>query len=263
MVRRTLLIVLALVSVLTLSGLVGSAGDFRVETDILYGAEKVPSVQYLTLFQDNTVYDYRETSPKEITMYEILRNRIVLLDETRKVKVTLTAEQLVRTAADMKSHVDETNPLFFFACHPVFDRTLDEKTNLLTLSSKQLTYRINGSKPKQPDAVRRYQEFADWSARLSALRPGGLPPFARIEVNTVIAEKGWLPDIVERNVTTGTLLNQKKLDLRAKHIPNWTLSETDAKRIARAGDYLVTFTEVPFAEYRDPQKAPANKQAKR
>ena len=259
MARSALVIVLSL----AWSGLVGRAGDFRVETDIFLGAEKEPSVQYLTLFQDNTVYDFRETSPKEITLYEIPRNRVVLLDESRKVKVTFTIDQLLRTAADMKSHVDETNPLFFFACHPVFDRTLDDKTNALTLASKQLTYRIKGTKPKHADAVRRYQEFADWSARLSAMRPGGLPPFARIEANTAIAEKGWLPDEVERNVTAGSLLHQKKLDLRTRHLPNWTLSETDAKRIGRAGDYLVTFTEIPFAEYRELEKSAANKQAKR
>jgi hypothetical protein len=261
--RRFIRSAVVFVLVFTGSGLVGRAGDFRVETDVFCGADKEPDVQYLTLFQDNTVYDFRETSPREITLYEIPRNRVVLMDETRKVKVTLTTDQLLRTAADMKSQVDETNSLFFFACHPVFDRLLDEKTNALTLASKQLTYRIKGSKPKNPDTVRRYQEFADWSARLSAMRQGGLPPFARIEVNTAIAEKGWLPDEVERNLTAGTLLNQRKLDLRTRHLPNWTLSETDAKRIARAGDYLVTFTEIPFAEFRDSQKSTANKQVKR
>ena len=172
---------------------------FRVETDIFVG-KQTEALQYLTLFTNRTVYDFRVTKPEEITVYDWQRNRIVLLDPARKWKASVSTDEVLSFTAALKTHVTESNPVFYAATHPGFGETKEEADGWLTLGNKYVTYRFKGQQPKHPESVARYRDFADWSARLSAMRPGNLPPFARIETNKVIAERGWLPEEVERTI---------------------------------------------------------------
>lgn len=222
---------------------------FRVETDIFVG-KQAESLQYLTLFTDRIVYDFRVTRPEEITVYDWDRHRIVLLDSSRKWKATLSTDEVLGFTAALKTHVSESNPVFYAATHPGFSEPTDTEGGWLTLSNKHITYRFRGEAPKNPEIVARYREFADWSARLSAMRPGNLPPFARIDTNKRIADRGWLPEEVERIIDPGKL-GQKKVEVRSRHLANWLLSESDRKRIDRVGDHLAAFQEVTFQEFRD------------
>jgi len=222
---------------------------FRVETDIFVG-KQTESLQYLTLFTDRIVYDFRVTRPEEITVYDWDRHRIVLLDPSRKWKATLSTDEVLGFTAALKSHVSESNPVFYAATHPEFSEPTDSEGGWLTLSNKHVTYRFRGEAPKNPESVARYREFADWSARLSAMRPGNLPPFARIDTNKRIADRGWLPEEVERIIDPAKL-GQKKVEVRSRHLANWLLSESDRKRIDRVGDHLAAFQEVTFQEFRD------------
>lgn len=258
--RRVTLCLAALVLGITSWAPPAHAENFRMETDVFIGTNKEPVVQYLTLFTHDAIYDFRVTSPEEVTIVDLNRSRIVLLDSARKMKATLNTEEVLQYTASIKAQVNSSNPTFYFAANPNFEVSHDDATDWLTLSSEQLTYRIKGSKPKQADAVRRYQEFADWSARLSSTRPGNLPPYARMAVNRAIAEKEWLPDEVERTIPPARL-GMRKLEMRTRHHVNWLLSETDRKRLDRVGTDLVSFKAVPYQEYRvDPA---VNKQTKR
>ena len=250
--------------VVLISSLTAGAADvFRMETDIFVGGRPEPLVQYLTLFTERIVYDFRVTKPEEITVYDLEGNRVVLIDPVRKWKSTLTTEEVLQFTAALKSHIEPSNQVFYAATQPNFEVNDDEKERRLTLSNKFITYRIKGDKPKNVGAVRRYQEFADWSARLSAMRPGNLPPFARIDANKVTAEKGWLPEEVERIVNPNRL-SQKKLEARSHHLVNWILSVPDQKRIEQVGDHLISFKEVPFSDFRDAEQiAQTEKPAKR
>lgn len=222
---------------------------FRVETDIFVGKETEP-IQYLTLFQGRLVYDFRVTKPEEVTLYDWDRNRIVLVDPARKTKATLATDEVLNFTAGIKTHVSESNAVFHAATHPGFSELVDEPDGWRRLSNKHITYRFRGTPPKSPDNVARYRDFADWSARLSAMRPGNLPPHARMEANKRIADLGWLPDEVQRTVDPGKI-GFRKVEARSRHLFNDLLSETDRKRIERASSWAATFQDVGFPEFRD------------
>lgn len=227
-----------------------AADAFRVETELFIGDDSQPIVEYLTLFADRVVYDFRVTKPEEVTVYDPDRGRIVLLSPDRKWKTTISHEEILRFTSALKSHIDASNPVFYAAAHPGFGEATEEDDQWLTLENKYIRYRIKGERPKSTSIARRYRDFADWSARLNAMRPGNLPPFARIDANQVIAEKGWVPLEVER-VVDPHKLGQKKLVGRSKHLTSGILSGTDRKRIDSVGDQLTTYEEVTFTQFRD------------
>ncbi len=65
-----------------------------------------------------------------------------------------------------------------------------------------------------------------------------------------MAERGWLPEEVERIIDPARI-GQKKVEVRSRHLTNWLLSESDRKRMERVGDHLANFQEVSFQEFRD------------
>ena len=223
------------------------AQEFRVETDVFVGNQKKPVAQNLTLFTSGLVYDFPLMGPSEIA---------VLLDTERKVKTTLTTQELLEFTASMKAQAQDADGVVGFAVRPQFDQTFDQPTGWLTLSSKLMTYRLKGSPPKQPAAVDIYRQFADWYARLNATRPGNLPPFARLELNKAAAERGLVPEEVELTVAASRL-GGKTLAVRSRHMINWLLSNTDRKRVDEAGDFLVNYQAVKFQEFRSTDKLAA------
>lgn len=222
---------------------------FRVETEIMVGEKSEPVVEYLTLFTERVVYDFRVTKPEEVTIFDPDRGRIVLLDPVRKWKSTLTHEEILKFTASLKSHLDSSNPVFYAAAHPEFGEATEDG-DWVVMQNKYITYRVKGDKPKTTSIVRRYRDFADWSARLNSMRPGNLPPFARIDANQSIAEKGIIPHEVERIVNPNKL-GQKKLVVKSRHLTSNILSGTDHKRIEMVGDALTSYEEVPFTQFRD------------
>ncbi|MCY2991913.1 MAG: hypothetical protein NTY19_29150 [Planctomycetota bacterium] len=229
------------------------AQEFRVETDVFVGGQKKPVAQNLTLFTSGLVYDFPLMGPSEIAVLDLTRGRFVLLDTQRKVKTTLTTQELLEFTASMKAQAQDAEGVVGFAVSPQFEQSFDQSTGWLTLSSKLMTYRLKGSQPKQSAAVDVYRQFADWYARLNATRPGNLPPFARLELNKAAAERGLVPDEVELLVAPSRL-GGKKLAVRSRHMINWLLSNTDRKRVDEAGDFLVNYQAVKFQEYRSTDK---------
>lgn len=233
-----------------------AAEDFRVETDVFVAKQKEPFAQNLTLFTDGLVYDFPLLGPEEITVLDPGRGRFVLLDVKRKVKTTLTTKELLEITAAIKTHAPDMDGVFAFAANPRFEPQFDAANNTLTLRSDTLTYQAKGAPPKFAAAVSLYQQFADWYARLNALRPGSLPPFARMELNRALAERGWLPAEVELTVTASHRLTSRTVVIHSRHIANWLLSNTDRKRIETAGGYMAEFQPVAFKEYsRKPELA--------
>lgn len=239
-----------------------SAQEFRIETELYARSRGETDVRFVTVFTADATYDFRLTDPQETVIYESGLHRITLLSPARKLRTSLQQSDLIEFTAALKANVSESRPLFHFACNPQFKVEIDETAKTVSLTSPLLTYRIQAESPKASynDAVNRYQEYADWSARLSAMRAGALhlPPFARIEANQIVARKGWIPSEVERTVTVGS----KRQESRTKHVINWIISEQDQKRISRAGDDLVTFRSVPYVEYAQDETQVAKKDSR-
>lgn len=229
---------------------VAHADEFRVETDIFVGNQEKPIAENVTLFTDGRVYDFPLTGPEEITVFDPSRGRFVLLDCRRKVKTTLTTQDLVEFTSALKAHATETDGVFAFAANPRFQQNHDSQTDWLTLSASLMTYRARGLTPNSKTVVSTYRKFADWYARLNATRPGSLPPFARLKLNEAIAKEGWIPEEVELTVTPKMRVVGRKLVMRSHHATVWHLSNKDRERIEKAGDQMHTFQAVGFQDYR-------------
>ena len=229
---------------------VARADEFRVVTDVFVGSQKNPIAENVTLFTNGRVYDFPLVGPEEITVFDRDRGRFVLLDCRRKVKTTLTTQELVEFTSALKAHATETGGVFAFAANPQFQQENDPKNDRVTLSGSLMTYRAKGVSPSSEAAASAYRSFADWYARLNATRPGSLPPFARLKLNEAIAKEGWIPKEVELTVTPKMRVVGRKLVMRSHHIASWQLSPKDRERIKKASSHMVDFQAVGFQDYR-------------
>jgi len=216
-----------------------AADDFRMETEVFQGRQKVH--QTLTLFSGELVYDFVKSAKDKIvetTIFDWRRNRFILLDNERQLKTELTTDQLMQVLDWLESKIyrpeDED-----------FSTRFEDAGKVVTVKGKKLTYQADGSKPKHPNAARRYQQFADWYARLNAIRAGNPPPYARIQLNSAMSQKGLIPSQVRRT-TAGVA---KKHEVHSKHATLWLLSNTDRQRIRKAGDHIVNYRAVTPKEF--------------
>jgi hypothetical protein len=255
-----------------------AAQDFRIDTEVFIGPldkkdkDKEPAAETLTIFTNGMVYDFLLAEPREITLFDPLRGRFTLLDESRKLKTSLGTQEVLDYVLALDSFAEESkDPVFSFATHPTFEHQSESMTQngqsliKLTLTGKPMTYVALCQRPEHPESVVPYHTFADWFARLNAARPGNLPPGARMALNKAMADQGLLPLEVTRTiVSSGSFGREKKVEVKTRHLVNWTLSGEDRKRVEHAGDCLVQFRPVTFDEYRTETKpAAAPKQARR
>jgi len=244
--------------------------EFRMDTELFENQVKEPFLQTLTIFADGLIYDFLLTEPREVTVIDLSRGRITLLDEARKVKATVTTDEVLQFSLDLETRaVQQSDRLIAFCAVPHFETTVNDIQQSgqtlveLTLDSKALSYVALGQHPQHSDAVRSYRQFSDWAARLNATRRGNLPPGARLALNKELAERDLLPLEITKVISPTTPLG-KKLELKSQHRVNWALSGEDRKRIEHAGDMLATFQTVGFDAYRQTAAKPApTKQARR
>lgn len=230
--------------------------EFRVDTEVFFGDEKKPAVEALTIFVDGRVYDFLLTQ-QEITVFDPPRGQFVLLEESRRVKATVTTQDLMGFALDLETHaVTAKNTLLSFAARPSFETTSEDVNEngqeqvRITMAGKPLEYRAIGVRPQRPEAVKIYRHSADWLARLNATRSQNLPPGARLALNEELAKRELLPREITRVITPANPL-AKKDEVKSQHLVNWTLSGEDRKKIERAHDAMATFQSVSYDEFRN------------
>ena len=229
--------------------------EFRVESEV-FAPPNRRLAESVTLFADGMVYDFPLIGPQEITIFDPQRKRMILLNADRQLQTVVGAEELLHFTASVRQQASQWKGVYGFAARPEFQQDYDQKSGWLTLSSQWMTYQVKGGSPKFPAAAAKYQHFADWYARLNSLR-GGLPPFARIELNQAIGKQGMIPEEVRRTVVDGAGLQKRKVEVRSRHLVNWRLSGTDRKRIATAADYIGRFRKVSYEDYRNNKTASA------
>lgn len=244
--------------------------DFRVDTEVFEAQEKEPQVEALTIFADGRVYDFL-LAQHEIAVFDTPRGQFTLLDEARRVKATITTQDLMGFTLDFETHaVESRNALLAFAARPQFETSSENvKENgqelvRIKMAGKPLEYTALGLKPQREGAAKVYRHFADWYARLNATRPNNLPPGARLALNAELAERDLLPREIVRTTIMFAKPLAKKEEIKSRHLVNWTLSGEDRKKIERAHDAMATFKAVSYDEYRNgPAKAAGNKQARK
>jgi hypothetical protein len=244
---------------LSLAPVVAWADDFRVETDVFVGKQKDPVATYLTLFSGKTIYDFVLSDPKQVTVFDTVRGRFILLDVERAVKTELKLQEIEAFHAELRERaVERGEPLF-----PANVRySFVDEGEWHVLSGEALEYRARGVTPKHSGAAEQYRMFADWYAQLNAMRPGNPPPYARMELNKTLAERNLIPEEIQRTLSVGRFPTRKS-EARTQHLMNWILSEQDQKQIRRVGNQLQEFSSVPLQDFfaripSEPTDAPGN-----
>ena len=237
-------------SVLIASLLCGLASadnpSYRCESEVFMEGQKEPVHASLTLFNERLVYDFQLGSPEEITIYDFTRGQINLLHPQRKQRLLLTTDDLLRVSAAYKARKSESE-LFAFCTQPKFTESF--MNNQLTLTGGCLTYKTSCTQPQQPGAELIYREFADWSARLNAIRPGNLPPFARLELNQALATHELLPGKTERTTQVMWGGAKRTETIRSEHLFSWSLTAEDQRRIERARTSFAEFAPTSAEDY--------------
>jgi hypothetical protein len=267
--RNTSLAVWASIAGALIGLAAAGAQDFRVDTEVFFGTEKVP-VEALTVFTEGRVYDFLLAEPREITVYDPINGRFTLLNEPQRVQATVTTQELMAFTLDLETQATQAkDSLLAFAARPTFDTKFEEVTEngqslvRVLMAGKPLEYVALGQKPDRVETARIYRNFADWYARLNATRTLNLPAGARLALNQALAERDLLPREITRTITPPGRLS-KKLEVKSRHLVNWKLSNKDRKEIERASECMATFRSVSYDEYRAlPAKEKANQQVKR
>ena len=247
---------LTLVAPATLAG-----QDFRVDTEVFVGEEKEPLAATLTLFADGLVYDFlyetKQSEPREITVYDPRMQHFTLLDPRQRLKTVITVQEVQESCISLNLHAKESkDPFFVFAAEPKFEVTEEavkergQDATRLTLTGEWMIYSAVGRKPEIAVTAASYRAFADAHNRLNALRPGGMLPAPRAELNEQLGARGLLPSKVSRVILPQSRF-QRKLEVRSEHLFNWTLSRLDREKIEQVGGYRVNFESLPFDKYRD------------
>ncbi len=227
------------------------AEDFRIATKIYQDKGKEPVAENLTLFSSGVVYDFLLTAPQEIAIFDTQRERFILLDTTKRKKTTILADDVLRFTTLMKARAAKSrNKLVRFMGSPEFEENYDVRRRTLTLDHSLMTYRVESEKAPSESAAREYRHFADWYVRLNATRPGGKPPFARLEVNRALFERQLIPGSVELTIPARSWALGKTVKIRAEHAVSWQLLPADRRRIDLADEYLAKFKDVGFEDFR-------------
>ena len=229
-----------------------AADEFRIATEVYVGEANEPAVETITLFSGGLVYDFLQydhegVHREEFTIFDLQRNRIVLLDPQRRVQTTLTPEFVMDFVAQMKARLGESGRAEF--ADPKFELHYDGETRQLVLKNDHIQYQVKGMRPKTQESFRQYVEFADWCARVNALRPGNSPPFARLRINAELADRNWLPTEVVRTIYYRRGLRRREYVVRTRHRASWVLSQSDRRRIDRAGTAMASYDSVPYVDY--------------
>jgi hypothetical protein len=87
---------------LSLTPVAIQADDFRVESDVFVGKQKEPVATYLTLFAGKTIYDFVLTDPQQVTVFDTVRGRFILLDVHRGVKTELKLQEIEAFHAELR-----------------------------------------------------------------------------------------------------------------------------------------------------------------
>jgi hypothetical protein len=242
--------------------------DFRVDTEMFKNQDRAPYAQTLTIFAEGIVYDFCLTEPLETMVFDARRGRFTLLDETRKVKASVTTQELLDFCLALEDQAAKgKDRLFAFCAVPQFETTEKDverngQTHVeLRLAGKPLTYVAVGQRPERKEAILAYRHFTDWCVRLNATWPGNLPAGARLALNQALAEHELLPLEISRTTYDNA---GRKLETKSQHLVNWTLSGEDRKKIDRAADMMAAFRAISYDEYRNPAKKPSDaKQVRR
>lgn len=237
------------IAAVCLCGILGTcaAGDFRVESKVFEGDDEAPLSTNLTIFRAGVVYDLVETAPREATVFDPHRGRLVLIDPERKCKAEISTAELTSFSAEVRQKAkDSRDALLRFVAEPTFEVVDVVEPARVEFRSPLVQYSVVGQ-PCEEDSAAAYREFADWYAQLNTLTRRTLPPFARLEVNRQLAERSQVPSEVRLRLDSPRLGDET--NLRSTHEFQWKLLASDGRTVDTIGRQMAEFQLVGLDEY--------------
>ena len=228
------------------------ADDFRIETKVFAGKDAEPISEDLTLFRGEQVYDFL-SRPREVTVFDKPRSRVMLLDLTRRVKTEIRMERIMAFSDELRTWCGkQADPLLRFSAEPAFAQSLDNSSGEIVFTSPFLTYRVATTRAANDDVARQYLEFSDSYARLNAMtNPGSTPPFPRLKIDEALYISRAIPVRVQLTMPPRSRFGGKPTTMRSEHSVSWRLLESDQQKIQEAEEFLVTFTPLTLERYLD------------
>ena len=222
---------------------------FRTETRIYNEESETAPFELLTLFDEGLIYDIELPQKSKITVFDISRNRIVLLDVSRKVKTVIAPQKLIDAMTDLRNQILQMNrgELFGLNTQP----SADPKTGVYRAGIPGLLYISETEAESEPRMAKAYNEFATWAARMNVVAGRGAAPFVRLALGNKMAADGVVPKKITRTASRGDVTQT----VRSEHVFISMLSQQDQSLIREIHGMLPSFKEVSRTEFSSPQIA--------
>ena len=233
------------------------AQEFKIETAVHDGNQKMPVHQNVTLFQNNIIVDLtldfaNPPNVLETKVYDSRQKKVALLDHNRLVHVEISDNHLLQMVDGLRRDISQREDLKFLV-NESFKETQQIEFSKLVLKSPTIQYRLEGSRPSESGYLKSYGEFLDIFTRLNASHPGGFPPFARLRLNESIKKMGWIPTSVELEVGANVLM-PKGRKIKSTHVLIDGLSKEDVAKIDKAKKQWLAYSQVSLLKYRGIEK---------
>lgn len=224
---------------------------FRIDNVVYSGKEKQPVVRTTTIFLNGVVYDFME-QPHEAIVLEPEVGRFTLLSMTRRIRVELSVDDVVELSRGVRQRAAmHESPFVQFLANPEFDERFDLSSGTLTLDSPWITYQVETVNPEDPAIAEGYREFADLYCQVNTmLNPARALPFARMQLNAVLAEHGAIPASIHLTLRPRRSFPPSRVTLRSEHDLARSVGQLDFDRVAQAREFMNIFKLVSFEEYR-------------
>ncbi len=213
---------------------------FRVVTDVFFGSQKEPAQQTLTLFSAGVAYDISFDDPNQITMVDVARDRIVLLNKQQQTQTSIDLKQLQQYIDSARKQAETSN----LALYLKGAEQIEVTNNVVSVGDSVMRYEATLQQPRDEQMAQQYARAADALSLLNGWR-SGVPPFARLSLNRVVAEQKSLPEEITRTARSDSQTEVVKCRLHT----NWRLSKVDEKQVADIGTMLVTYRTVTEPEF--------------
>ena len=247
-----------------------SAQGLRVST-VVYDAARlddrgreVAVSNSFSLFHNGRVYDYVEAAG-EVVVFDPIARRFVVMSLDRKVYTTIPFAQLNELLAERQPQAEKylaslkarnspetraASQILSFQLNPKFDETIKTTTGALLMKSASWKYQVSTREWEDPQQVKRYLDYVDWTARLNCLlHPLNSFPEPRIALNAELRK-------LENRVPVLINLDQRPLArvvMRAEHKFERNLSDRDRSLINSWNVALKSadMKELPLRSYQE------------
>jgi hypothetical protein len=221
--------------------------SFAIRTQIYSPEQTRPVAENVTIFQAGTIYDFSDTQPATVTVFDRKSRTFTLAQCDAQIQTVLSANELVRFAATQQAEAQQSdNELVRFAADPTFAESFDADSGRLTLTSPWWDYRVATRKYDDERMRRSYAEFANWYTYLNSLfRP--LPPAVRLKLNEALDQRQCLPEhVVVQIKRDGEVVMRQE----SRHELIAPLGERELARISAWQQQRGDLRTVDFATYR-------------